>query len=780
MRELSCLPSRNGPAGIDALYLDGKSVTILWAEPHPDGIGYPVQEYRVGGEDYFWVRFLDGTQTVADPWLVAKFGGHETRPFKNTMVGRGCQVLIVTARRNEDLFTTGALPEILCQPTPMRLYDLRADSSTGGSGSQRWADPTTWQPSQNPAVMAYNVARGLYFGSEWVHGGRNYDAYRLPRSAFVAAANACDVVKDGRPSYRAGLQVFVDTDSLDVLEDLRVACAGRFSETGGRIKFSAGAPGAAVFAFTDGDIVITSEQDYQPFPTPDRVYNAARAVYPEPSYGWQPKDAAEYAPAAYLAADRGEPSTISFEIDGVPYRDQVNDLIRTMLDDHRRWRSHTVVMMPSANILEAGVDSVSWTSARNGYTNKLFTVEAARRLSNGFQVVTILEVDPSDYSPPNVTLPIVSPASGPIAVPVQPMTGWTAEPAVVTDAAGAGRRPAIRIGCAAGLDDIERVLVTVKVKATGAIVFQADQTRYGAPYSWLLSGTWCLKSTLYQVTGQYIPFTRRPTAPSDPIDVLTPDIADTDLTVELSNIGQSVDAVLRGLYAEVEAFAPRLQQVEQAFSLLGALGEVQRRQLRVEIGRSLAQIVEEARVRASGDEAMAQLYTGLTAAVGANLARLVSEETTRATADSALASSISALSATVGTNLARLQTEETTRATADSALSSSLTALSSEVDGVQADVVAEQSARSSADSALASSISGVSADINGRFAQGLIKFEAASAPSGVTARFAVLLRANSGASFVQSGFFSTSTMRAAEACEPHGHQRGSVRGLFGQ
>ncbi len=35
---------------------------------------------------------------------------------------------------------------------------------------------------------------------------------------------------------------------------------------------------------------------------------------------------------------------------------------------------------------------------------------------------------------------------------------------------------------------------------------------------------------------------------------------------------------------------------------MGALGEVQRRQLRIEVGNALAQIVQEARVRASDDE----------------------------------------------------------------------------------------------------------------------------------------------------------------------------------
>nr|WP_234851131.1 DUF1983 domain-containing protein [Sinorhizobium meliloti] len=68
-------------------------------------------------------------------------------------------------------------------------------------------------------------------------------------------------------------------------------------------------------------------------------------------------------------------------------------------------------------------------------------------------------------------------------------------------------------------------------------------------------------------------------------------------------------------------------------------------------------------------------------------------------------------------------------------------------------MISEETARANADSALASSITGVSADVNGRFAEGLVKFEAVSAPTGVDARFSVMLRAGTSESFKVSGFF---------------------------
>ncbi|RVJ31292.1 phage tail protein, partial [Sinorhizobium medicae] len=170
-----------------------------------------------------------------------------------------------------------------------------------------------------------------------------------------------------------------------------------------------------------------------------------------------------------------------------------------------------------------------------------------------------------------------------------------------------------------------------------------------------------------------------------------------------------------------EFFRPRLVELLDAFSLEGAVGQIERQQIVATIGDALAQITEERRVRVSENEAMAQLLTYLQASLGTTNARLITEETVRATTDSALASSITTLDAEVDGNLARL--------------------------------IAEETARADGDGALASSISGVSADFNGRFAQGLVKFEAVAAPTGVDARFSVLLRAGTSQSFKVSGFY---------------------------
>ncbi|HRM76288.1 MAG TPA: phage tail protein, partial [Paracoccus sp. (in: a-proteobacteria)] len=193
------------------------------------------------------------------------------------------------------------------------------------------------------------------------------------------------------------MQISADMTPADVLEEIGRSANMRFAEVGGMLKPIVGLPGAAAFAFTDDSILITEGQSYKPFNGLGETFNALSATYPEPAETWSSKDAPEYVDADAVTADNGRYLPTSISYPAAPYRNQVQRLMRAQMRDYRRMRVHQFYLSPEAIALEPLVDMVSWSSNRNGYDNKLFIVEQVDPTPAMNVMVTLREVDPSDY-----------------------------------------------------------------------------------------------------------------------------------------------------------------------------------------------------------------------------------------------------------------------------------------------------------------------------------------------------------------------------------------------
>lgn len=744
-----------------AVWINGEKCTIDW-NAAPIDAGYPVLQYRQNGTDHLWVRFRDGTQTAVDPYLSSTFGADATRPWQADMIGRGVAYAIVTARVNREVMTSPPRCKFVLQG--IKLYDIRKDTTAGGSGPHRWNDPSTWEWSDNTKVAQYNLLRGLSYNGEWFYGGQNLAAFQLPASNWMAAMNECDrqvaVAAGGtEKQFRCGAEIALNYQPIEAIKELDKSCNGRTAELGGIYKTICGMPGLPVYSFTDEDIVITSEQQQDPYPSHQQTYNGAHASYPEPAEDWAMKDAPPRYNAAYEAADDDQRLIADLSYPMVPYGTQVQRLMFAAIEEERRFTSQTGTLAPEAWLLEP-LDTIAWTSARNGYDGKLFLLGDMDDLPGVNQVVAFRELDPLDYSwSSDNELPTSTGPTGPIVPPPQAMTGWAVAPAEVPDASGAARRPGIKIACAADLDDVARIHVTVRVKATGVVVFDSDQTPYPRPgpnatYEWVLSGAWCLPVTTYQAQGRYVPFSTRETEPSAWLDVTTPNILITDVSVGLGEVRDDVKSRFEDIQSELNHFfRPRIEELAVAWMAEAALGQTQRHEITAQVGSSLAKIADETLVRAREDEALAARISTVLAQVGDVRSEVTKEQVARSNADGALASDISSLKASVADNKASVFSEALARANGDFALAANMTSLTSTVGNNLARQISEEQTRAAADSALATSVNGVSADLNGRFAQGLVKFEAAADQSGVTSRFSVMLRANLADTFKDSGFY---------------------------
>ncbi|WP_273794694.1 phage tail protein [Brucella intermedia] len=587
--EISSLPSFAGPQGIESLWIDDQLCTILWNEPDPSGRGYPIKEFRKGSKDSGWIWYLDGSQTTANPYLLSKFGNHPERPFLSSMVGRGVQAIILTWRQNRDLQLGGSLPSAIVEPKPMRFYDLRFDSTNGGNGPQRWNDPSTWLPTRNPPIIIYNIIRGIYYGDEWIYGGQNISAHRLPPASWIAAANECDrqVMGDKgmEPQFRCGYEIYVDVEPLEVIEELRLACLGRLVEVGGMVKLQVGAPGSAVYSITDDSIVVTREQDLDPFPSISSTYNGISATYPERAERWTMKDAPERRNLELERDDGNRSLAQAVAFEAVPFSGQVQRSSNTLVEENRRFVSHVFYLPPSAWVLEPGVDVITWTSERNGYQNKKFYLTRAVGYPGMIQQVVLREIDPTDYTPPNVILPPVIGWIGPITVPPQPMYGWRMEAVILNDDLDRPRRPSVRVSCAPDQDDVARVHVQLRVKGTEQIVFDSDSTPYGAPYAWNLMLN-LMPNTWFEGRGRFVPYSNREMGWSEWIAVKTDDVRMGPLDIypfNVDNFNSDLKEMWKEQNGSIRYAFDELERLGKIIADMGAEGVTEQASMRREV-----------------------------------------------------------------------------------------------------------------------------------------------------------------------------------------------------
>lgn len=465
----------------------------LGGTPHAD-YGLPVTGDMAG---YAWVKFYDGSQTTTDPMLLAKYAIYPNRPWLSDMIGRSTAYAIVTFRYNRKLFPN--LPRVRFELGSIPVYDPRKDSTVGGSGTHRWNDRSTWEPSVNNAVLAYNLKRGIALEDGSVYGG-GLSAEDLPLATWFTAMNECDLtVSTGtgiEPQFRAGLEVSVDEEPADAIAELMKACTGQVAEIGGLWKIRVGPPGVPVFSITDNDIVITKDQSFRPFPNFASSYNGCHATYPDPETAWESKEAPPLYSTAYEAEDQGQRLIADLNLVAVPYPAQVRRIMDASVKEERRFRRHEQTLPPDFAQLEP-LDSVAWTSARNGYTAKVF--EAAGVTEDpmtGLMRLISRERDSADFSYP--ALPPPPPVSIlPVIPAAQTVPSFAASGTSIPDATGTDRRPALSLTWEPDLADVTGIMWEVRVQATAVIVARGSTQDVGAGA--LLVAEGIVASTAYEV-----------------------------------------------------------------------------------------------------------------------------------------------------------------------------------------------------------------------------------------------------------------------------------------
>lgn len=450
---------------LSRLIVNGEEVEI-GAAPLSD-YGSPLQGKYLG---YAWVKYYDGSQTAADPMLLARFGSYPERPWTASMIGRSLCYAVVTFLFNTSLFN--GRPTVLFEMAGIPVYDPRKDSTVGGVGAHRWGTLASYEYSANLMVLAYNVMLGIDLPDIGVWGG-GIAPEDLPTSSWFTAMNEADLAVPleaggSEPAFHGGLEVTVDKTPAQILTELLRGANAQLAEVGGIWKVRVGGPGLPVYFVTDEDFVVTRAQELDPAPGYDKRFNAITGRYYAPASNWQPTDAPMLTNSTWEAQDGDQRFIASVDYLAVSSGTQVQRLMTAAIAEERRFARHQGVLPPDAAILEP-LDAIEWTSLRNGYSAKDFEVsqvaDDAQRL---LQAVSFRERDGADYV---WTAAQESPVNTPSPVSIEPepqsVAGWTVGAVTLSDGV-TGRRPGLRLGWdASAFDQIDQLRYEIRLRDEG-------------------------------------------------------------------------------------------------------------------------------------------------------------------------------------------------------------------------------------------------------------------------------------------------------------------------
>lgn len=586
--QLVCPPMSHGPSNryltyvvqladipgqqFNGLILDGE-VAELGVNVHAD-YGTEIVG-RFAGKA--WIKTYDGLQTEADPMLIDKYADYPDRPWTEDMIGAGLPYAILTFHYDRNVFSSFPSVRFICGGIP--LYDPREDTSVGGAGPQRWNDTGTWTPSANPMVHAYNIKRGIDLGGGHVWGGRA-EAGDLPLSNWFAAMNACDLpspLAEGgtEPKYRAAYEVFVSDEPAEVLEEIKKSCMGEFSEAGGIWKARVGGPGLPVYFFTDADIIIDEQQEYDPFPSASSIYNGIQSTFPDPDSLWKSKDAPPLYNATYEAQDGGQRSVADLAFGAVPFPVQVQRLQRSLVEEQRRFRRHVISLPPDAGAIEP-LDAVAYTSSRFGYTTKVFEVTAlVSALVMGNPQVSMWERDAADSNwDVAYERPVPNSPDGVVFPDPEVIRDFGATPAPVIGATGLARLPGIEFVWNGDQPDARGFAYEIELPDGTPV---RDGSTQNVLAGRLLVSEGILYATTYRVRGRLIK--DRETAWSAYVSVTT-----ADLRPNLDDLAADVRAAIDVAQANAAAALETLRfEVPRSLRAEAALDDIEQYLLGVQL-----------------------------------------------------------------------------------------------------------------------------------------------------------------------------------------------------
>ncbi|WP_377299716.1 hypothetical protein [Rhizobium sp. SGZ-381] len=519
---------------------------------------------------------------------------------------------------NQDKNST--FPDFFFEIRGARLYDVRKDSTAGGSGSHRWGNYSTHEFSENPIVMDYNYRRGFSWNDD-LFLGMGMEPEDLPVAQYATAANICDEsvlidpdaeVASYEARYRCSILLDADVEHGDNIDALMTSCGGIVVDGVDGSWPIIGTDQPIVATFTDNDLVTGEAVTYQRRRSMAELVNSVGGTYPEPSNLWSPAGYDTQTSATYVGLDR---RTRDFQVnfDMVSSKRQANQLASIYFNENRFEATASVVLRPYFQDIKIG-DWVEWQSARYGTRTFAVTSRSIRALtSDGPRNVSLSlqERDGSIYAGAGVIAPVVPVPNGQ-PVYLSELQDWAVIP-VLSVASNGLTIPAFRMSWASIADATVTAIDFQWWLADAPENVFSKRVTARENIGFVQEGIMSLQDFVFR---HILVAPGRLTNWSDEIEVTALDGGNSDIEVYLSNIQDDVKAVFRQGFADLDDTRTLLERLLTDTQLANAASEISRRQLVAQLGDSRAEYLEEISVVAGETAAAVEALETLTASVG--------------------------------------------------------------------------------------------------------------------------------------------------------------------
>lgn len=309
---------------------------------------------------------------------------------------RGCaHAAIIGGPVDQDKFSevyNSQVPQYTQVRKAARVYDPRKDSTAGGSGSHRLNDPSTWEWSDNAALVtadyvAHPDGYGLGYGTiNWAN--------------IAAEADICDqtvttVTEETIKRWRIWASYkLADDERKRVLTDLLQACDGFcWQDAQGKFCLKVGRFEVPTVTITDDHILGMSASIG---PAAQQRVSAIKVLYTEAAIGYREQESATVGLLDSSEDPNTDPQAV--QVYFAPHHNQavrIGKLIFSRLGDNR-WHITAQINLYGLNLL--GERFCRLQSAQLG-VDAYFAIESLK-LDLGKQSVeaSLSEVDPEDWN----------------------------------------------------------------------------------------------------------------------------------------------------------------------------------------------------------------------------------------------------------------------------------------------------------------------------------------------------------------------------------------------